>query len=72
VSALSTIWRKGWGLFVDDGSLAAALVIWCGSIGLVMPRVLPGSKTGALLLAAGCVAILLLNVAEAVHRARAR
>lgn len=58
------------GLFVDDGSLALALVLWCGGVGaavLVVPG-LPAPLAGAALLA-GCVGILLANV---VHAARKR
>jgi hypothetical protein len=72
VRALFAIALKSWGLFVDDGSLAAALVIWCAIVGLVIPRLVPSSHAGAMALAAGCIAILLLNVAEAVRGAQTR
>lgn len=59
------------GLFVDDGSLALALIVWCALVGLVA---LSGSGvmmalTGAALLA-GCVAILLVNVVTAARKRR--
>ncbi len=52
------------GLFVDDGSLAVALLVWCGVVAGVR-AVLPGSPLLAgLLLAGGCVAILLVNISR--------
>ena len=59
------------GLFVDDGSLALALVIWCALVGLLMLTVSGVTMTaaGAALLA-GCVAILLVNVVTAARRLR--
>ncbi|BDG71595.1 hypothetical protein [Roseomonas fluvialis] len=59
------------GLFVDDGSLALALVVWCALVGLVMLAV-PGvtmAAAGAALLA-GCIAILLVNVVTAARKRR--
>jgi hypothetical protein len=60
------------GLFVDDGSLALALVLWCAGIGaaLVLARGLPVALAAALLLA-GCAGILLANVTRAARRRRA-
>jgi hypothetical protein len=57
------------GLFVDDGALALALVAWCAAVGLVVALRpgLAGAAAGAALLA-GCVAILLGNVARAARR----
>jgi hypothetical protein len=57
------------GLFVDDGSLALALVVWCALVGLLM-LVVSGvtmAAAGAALLA-GCVAILLVNVVTAARK----
>jgi hypothetical protein len=59
------------GLFVDDGSLALALVLWCAATGLatlVLPG-LPGAWLAAAL-TAGCVAILLANVVIPARRRR--
>ena len=55
-------------LFVDDGSLALALVAWCAAIGvaaLVLPG-LPYVLGPALFL--GCAAILLGNVVRAARQ----
>ncbi len=50
-------------LFVDDGSLAVALLIWCAVVGAAMNLVsgLPAAGSGVAL-QFGCVAILLVNV----------
>ena len=59
------------GLFVDDESLALALVLWCAGIGaavLLVPG-LPVALAAALLLS-GCVGILLLNVLRAARKRR--
>jgi hypothetical protein len=60
------------GLFVDDGSLALALVVWCALVGLLMLTVsgVTMAAAGATLLA-GCVAILLVNVVTAARKRRA-
>lgn len=58
------------GLFVDDGSLAVALLVWCAVVAAVR-AMLPGSAllVGALL-ALGCVAILLINICRAATVSR--
>ena len=59
------------GLFVDDGSLALALVVWCALVGLLMLTVSSVTMTaaGAALLA-GCVAVLLVNIVTAARKRR--
>jgi hypothetical protein len=57
-------------LFVDDGSLALALVVWCAAVGVavvLLPSPVPAAGPALFL---GCAAILLLNVVRTV-RARA-
>lgn len=54
-------------MFVDDGSLALALVTWCtviGLAGLALPTQLPASGPALFL---GCTAILLVNVVRAAR-----
>lgn len=54
-------------LFVDDGSLALALVAWCaviGLAGLALPRLLPTFGPALFL---GCATILLVNVVLAAR-----
>ena len=51
------------GLFVDDGALAVALLVWTAFVGgavLALPG-LPAASAGAVL-AIGCIAILLANI----------
>jgi hypothetical protein len=52
------------GLFVDDGSLALGLVLWCGMVG-IGASILPDLVTiGAPILFIGCAAILLASIAR--------
>jgi hypothetical protein len=56
------------GLFVEDGTLALLLIIWVGIAALALPRVPINSSWDAVILFAGCVAILVENVARAGRR----
>jgi hypothetical protein len=68
MKAFVTILRELWGLFVDDGSLALALVFWCAVAGLILPHLpLTGGWNGPVLFV-GCLAILLVDVGVAVRR----
>jgi hypothetical protein len=62
--------RKLWGLFVDDGSLALALILWCLASGLGLSYLPLGGNWAAAILFVGCLAILLTNIAAAVRRQR--
>jgi hypothetical protein len=42
VKWLRSIAREVWGLFVDDGSFAAAIVVWLAVAVLVLPQVAAG------------------------------
>jgi hypothetical protein len=64
MSSLHVILRNLWGLFVDDGNLALALVLWCAIAGLVLPRLDPSSAWNGPVLFLGCLAILIINVAR--------
>lgn len=64
--------KEVWSLFVDDGSLALALVIWCGVAGFGLPYVVPANAWRAPILFIGCLVILLANVAAAVRRHQMR
>ena len=61
--------KELFGLFVDDGNLAIALVIWVGLCGLGLPRMLLPNGWNAPILFAGCAIILVFNV---MRRARAK
>jgi hypothetical protein len=71
MATLRAIMAELVGLFVDDGALALALVLWCGGVGLTVLLVpaLPGPLAAAALVA-GCVGILLANVLRAARKRR--
>jgi len=55
------------GLFVDDGSLALALVAWVAVSAFCLPRLpVPAPWAGPLLFA-GCLAVLVLTVVRGVR-----
>ena len=62
MGALGTALRRLVGLFVDDGSLALAVVIWLFLAGLAVRLWPAGGGWLALLLALGLLAILAENV----------
>lgn len=66
MNAVRTILGEFVGLFIDDGSLAAALLVWCALIAVVIKLApgIPAIASGAALLL-GCVAIMLINVKRA-------
>lgn len=56
------------GLFIDDGSLAVAVVVWIAAAVLIFPA-LPIDQGGlAVILFAGIAAILVENVVRAARR----
>jgi hypothetical protein len=68
MSALATIVREFWGLFVEDGSLALAIVLWVAIAGLGLPRLPIGADWDASILFAGLILILLENVRRAAFK----
>ncbi|MCI2810968.1 hypothetical protein [Eoetvoesiella caeni] len=54
--------RKLGRLFVDDGTLAIALIGWCLAAGLLLPAFAPHSVWSAPLFSLGCLLILIANV----------
>jgi hypothetical protein len=70
MNAIANALRELWSLFVDDGNLALALVLWCGVGGLILPLLLPSIEWCGPVLFAGCVATLFGDVANAVIRGR--
>ena len=72
MNAVWTILGELMGLFIDDGSLAVALLAWCALIAATIKLTpgIPAAASGAALLL-GCVAILLVNVGRAA-RSRSR
>ncbi|HEX6118489.1 MAG TPA: hypothetical protein VFZ03_03495 [Dongiaceae bacterium] len=70
MSALMAVLKELWSLFVDDGRLALALVIWVavGGIGLPLSLIPPAWDAPALFV--GCVIILVFNVMRSAGRKR--
>lgn len=68
MSRVKTILRELFGLFVDDGSLALALVLWCAAAGAGLPRLPISADWDAPILFIGCVVTLVGNVAVARRR----
>ena len=65
---LKPIWSELIGLFVDDGSLAVAALLWLGACWLVLPRLgLPGVWP-PVLLSVGLLVILVESVARGARR----
>lgn len=71
VGILRTIVTELWGLFVDDGSLALALIAW-GTLAIWLLPLSGVARGGyAPILFLGCLSILLINVFVAA-RAKSR
>jgi hypothetical protein len=68
---LMYIFREFWGLFVDDGSLALALIAWCVAASLILPRLLSEEWSGPVFFI-GCVVVLLGNVLRSAGRCEVR
>ena len=60
-----------WGLFVDDGMLACALVAWCCLAILGLPAIGVEPAWRAPLLLAGCLVTLVIDVLATALRRRA-
>ncbi len=69
MSGLKTIFREVFGLFVEDGSLAIAILIWLGLVWLLRARLEAVSEWGGWILFAGLGLIL---VESALRFARNR
>lgn len=61
-----TIVTEFWGLFVDDGALALALVVWGVAAGFTLP-LLGAGEWRAPVLFGGFVGILIFNVLLTAH-----
>lgn len=54
MSAIKTVFREIWGLFVDDGTFAAAILIWLVLCAVALPRLaahIPVQASGLILFA---------------------
>ncbi len=56
------ILRKGVALFVDDGNLVVAVLIWIGICGMALPKVMPATFWQSLTFVLGLALILLESV----------
>ena len=68
MNAVVSVFRELLGLFVDDGSLALAIlavIAVAGIFSILMPGI--PLAAGAILLF-GCLGVLIVNVARASHR----
>ena len=68
--ALTTILRELFGLFVDDGTLALAALIWIGICGVVLPRLLPSGGWDGVILFLGLALLLAENAVRAARHKR--
>lgn len=59
---------KLWRLFVDDGSMAIALIAWCAAAGLIFPIFAARSVWSAPLFSLGCLIILFANILRTTGR----
>ena len=67
MSTLKTILSEVFGLFVDDGSYAAAILVWLGLCWIVLPRLPALGPWSGVVLFVGLAAIM---VESALRRAR--
>ena len=56
---IKSIAREIYGLFVDDGSFAIAILVWLGLAVAVVPHVAPGARWAGPALFAGLALILI-------------
>ena len=67
---VQSIVREVWGLFVDDGSFAAAIVVWLAVVLLGIRRTAWGVEWGGVALLAGLALILIENVLRHARKPR--
>lgn len=69
---LNTIGRELFGLFVDDGSLALAILALLGSVALLMHEAPMDTGLAAVALVAGTILVLVENVVRASRQSIAK
>jgi hypothetical protein len=67
VRRVKTVLAEIFGLFVDDGNFALAIIVWLGIVGVVLPRFSIPPVWGGIILFIGLAAIL---SESALRRAR--
>lgn len=65
---LTLIWHELWGLFVDDGIFAGAILIWLLVGWLILPRLGLPSGVPAVILFAGLATILVLGALRGARK----
>ena len=68
MSWLRTVLAELWGLFVDDGRYALAIVVWLLLAWLALPLLHLGGGWDALVFAAGLFAILAVSLLRRARR----
>jgi hypothetical protein len=69
---LRTTFRELFGLFVEDGSFAIAILVWLGVVWLLMPRLGVFAQWGGPILFAGLGCILVENTLRCARRSSRR
>ena len=67
---LKSILREVYGLFVDDGSLAAAILLWVFLVVIALPRITPVARWAAPTFFTGLAIILIESVLRFARRSR--
>lgn len=70
MNALRSIAREIFGLFVDDGALAVAIVLWVVLLRLILSRLGSSPQAGAIVFAAGLGLILAESTLRYARRRR--
>jgi hypothetical protein len=65
---VKSIAREVWGLFVEDGSFAAAILVWVLLAGVGLPRVAAAANWTGPALFAGLAVILIESAARFARR----
>lgn len=65
---IKTVAAEGWGLFVDDGRYALAIIVWLALAWLVLPGLGLSGGWNATILCAGLLLILLAGSLRGAHK----
>ena len=67
---MRTVVREFWGLFVDDGSFAVAIVVWVGVVWCLVGRFGASGAVGAAVLFGGLGVVLVVSLLRFARRRR--
>jgi hypothetical protein len=67
---MRSVAREVWGLFVDDGSFAVAILVWLAVVSLGTRTVASGAKWGGVALFAGLALVLIESVLRYARKGR--